>query len=110
MGLALGRQIYKLQQIRVNEPDSQSHQQQKDMLKHKGRFNLSFQTRQRRKRKGSLQTEEGNKIRYLILCPLSQSKPWVSLSACSRGGDGKEELRLVQISGTGDFLLILKDN
>lgn len=78
------------------------------MLKHKGRFNLSFQTRQRRKRKGSLQTEEGNKeMLFNSLSPLP--KQTLGFLVCW-GGDGREELRLVQISGTGDFLLILKDN
>lgn len=66
MGLALGRQIYKLQQIRVNEPDSQSHQQQKGMVKHKGRFNLRFLCLSDRERKGKGLCKQKRMIRNVI--------------------------------------------
>lgn len=89
MGLAPGRQIYKLQQISVNESDSQSHQQK---CMQKKRFNLSFQGGQRKKRKGPLQTGEGNKTSYLVLRPLSRRRRY--RSAHHSGDDGKEELQL----------------
>lgn len=108
MGLALGRQIYKLQQIRVNEPDSQSHQQQKGTVKHKGRFNLIFQTEKGKERVPAKEKDIRNAISLSVLSP--KANAWIPVLPIAWEVTAEGELRLVQVSGAGASLLPEEDN